>query len=274
MKYYILLNIKIIRLKNNNKMKKTSLNLSRRTFISQSSKATLALGIGSSVLGSAFLTACGGGNGEEEKVILSTGFEQNPLGYDYAALEPHIDAMTMEIHHTKHAAGYAKNLAEAAIEEGVDVSKPLEEVLMDISKYSTKMRNNAGGHYNHELYWKTMSPDGGGKPEGALADAINTSFGSYEEFVAAFESAGKTRFGSGWAWLILDKNKNLAVGSTPNQDNPLMDVSDFQGLPLMGIDVWEHAYYLNYMNDRGGYIGNWWNVIDWNAVSKRFDALK
>lgn len=254
-------------------MKKPTLNLSRRTFLSQSSKATLALGIGSSVFGSAFLAACGGGSGEEEKVMLSTGFDQNPLGYDYTALEPHIDAMTMEIHHTKHAAGYAKNLAEAAGEEGVDVSKPLEDVLMNISKYSTKMRNNAGGHYNHELFWKTMSPDGGGKPEGELAEAINASFGSFEEFVTEFENAGKTRFGSGWAWLVLDKNQKLAVGSTPNQDNPLMDVSDFQGVPLLGIDVWEHAYYLKYMNDRGGYIGNWWNVINWNVVAERFAAL-
>jgi Fe-Mn family superoxide dismutase len=144
---------------------------------------------------------------------------------------------------------------------------------MNISKYSTKMRNNAGGHYNHELFWKTMSPDGGGKPEGELAEAINASFGSFEDFVTEFENAGKTRFGSGWAWLVLDKNQKLAVGSTPNQDNPLMDVSDFQGVPLMGIDVWEHAYYLKYMNDRGGYIGNWWNVINWNAVSERFAAL-
>ncbi|MCH7413167.1 superoxide dismutase [Belliella sp. R4-6] len=254
-------------------MKKSSFNVSRRVFLSQSSKATFALGLGSSVIGSAFLSACGGGASEEEKIALSTGFDQNQLPYDYNALEPHIDAMTMEIHHTKHAAGYAKNLAEAAAEEGVDVSKPLEDVLMNISKYSTKMRNNAGGHYNHELFWKTMGPDAGGKPEGDLAAAIDAEFGSFDEFVKKFEDAGKTRFGSGWAWLVVGNDQKLAVGSTPNQDNPLMDVSDFKGTPLLGIDVWEHAYYLKYMNDRGGYIGNWWNVINWKAVSERYAAL-
>ncbi len=254
-------------------MEKKSFYVSRRTFLTHSSKATLALGIGSSMIGSAFLSACSGTAGVQDKAMLSTGFEQSPLGYDYAALEPHLDAETMEIHYSRHAAGYAKNLAEAASEEDVDVSKPLEELLMNISKYSTKMRNNGGGHYNHELYWKIMSPEGGGKPEGALAEAINSAFGSHEKFVEEFENAGKTRFGSGWAWLVMDKNNQLAVGSTPNQDNPLMDISDFQGIPLMGIDVWEHAYYLNYQNERGQYISNWWNVVDWNAVSERYNTL-
>ncbi|MCH7401503.1 superoxide dismutase [Belliella kenyensis] len=255
-------------------MKKSNIKVSRRYFISRSTRATLAIGIGSSLVGSAFLTACGGESSEENETKLSTGFEQTALAYDYAALEPHIDAMTMEIHYTKHAAAYAKNLGEAAAEEGVDVSAPLEEVMMNISKYSTKMRNNGGGHYNHELFWKTMSPDGGGKPSGDLEAAINDAFGSFDEFKSKFEEAGKTRFGSGWAWLVVDSNKKLAVGSTPNQDNPLMDVSDFQGVPLLGIDVWEHAYYLKYTSDRAGYIGNWWNVINWDAVSERYDALK
>ncbi len=255
-------------------MKNSNFKVSRRYFISRTSKATLALGIGSSVIGSAFLTACAGETVKESEVLLRTGFEQSALPYDYSALEPHIDAMTMEIHHTKHAAAYAKNLAEAAADEGVDVSAPLEEVLMNISKYSTKMRNNGGGHYNHELFWKVMSPNGGGEPTGDLADAINEAFGSFEEFATQFENAGKTRFGSGWAWLVLDANKKLAVGSTPNQDNPLMDVSDFQGIPLLGIDVWEHAYYLKYTSDRAGYIGNWWNLVNWDAVSERYNALK
>ncbi|ERM82891.1 superoxide dismutase [Rhodonellum psychrophilum GCM71 = DSM 17998] len=254
-------------------MKKTPFHVSRRSFISQSSKATLALGIGSTMVGSSFLAACGSPGEKEQKITLSTGFEQTPLGYDYTSLEPNIDAMTMEIHYTKHAAAYAKNLGEAVSEEGVDASKPLEDVLMNISKYSTKMRNNGGGHYNHELYWKIMKPNAGGKPEGVLAEAINSSFGSFEAFVEQFETAGKTRFGSGWAWLVLDKSNKLAVGSTPNQDNPLMDVSEFQGIPLMGIDVWEHAYYLNYTSDRAGYISNWWNVINWDLVSERYEAL-
>lgn len=254
-------------------MKKVSFNPSRRTFITQSTKATLAVGIGSSMVGSTFLSACGTANKEEEAVQLSTGFSQSDLGYDYAALEPHIDAMTMEIHYTKHAAGYASKLKAACEDEGVDMEKPLEEVLMNVSKYSTAMRNNGGGHYNHELYWSIMSPDGGGKPEGELAEAINSSFSSFEAFVEKFEGEATKRFGSGWAWLVLDKNKKLQVGSTPNQDNPLMEVSDLQGIPLMGIDVWEHAYYLHYQNERGKYVSNWWNVLDWAKISSRYQAI-
>lgn len=256
-------------------MKKTNYRVSRRTFLSQSGKATLVVGIGSSLVGSAFLTACAGGSesGESAKSILSTGFEQMPLGYDYTALEPHIDAMTMEIHYTKHAAAYAKNLGEAAADESVDISQPLEEVMMNISKYSMKMRNNGGGHYNHELFWKIMSPNGGGLPGGDLAEAIIGAFGSFAEFQTKFEDAAKGRFGSGWAWLVLDKNNLLQVGSTPNQDNPLMDVSEIQGIPLMGIDVWEHAYYLNYQNRRPDYVSAFWNIIDWSVVEKRYNTL-
>ncbi|WP_373495226.1 superoxide dismutase [Aquiflexum sp.] len=255
-------------------MKKTNFNVSRRTFLSHSSKATFAMGIGSSMIGSAFLTACGGGeSGEEAVSSLSTGFEQTPLGFDYMALEPHIDAMTMEIHYTKHAAGYAKNLGEASSEENVDVGKPLEEVLMNISKYSTKMRNNGGGHYNHELFWKIMTPAGQGMPSGNLAEAITGAFGSFESFKEEFETAAKTRFGSGWAWLVLDNNNLLKVGSTPNQDNPLMDISDFQGIPLLGIDVWEHAYYLHYQNRRPDYVSAFWNVVNWDEVGRRYDTL-
>jgi len=256
-------------------MKKISYQVSRRTFLQHSSKATLTLGIGSSVIGSALLSACSGNSegGEEAKALLSTGFEQTPLAYSYEALEPHIDALTMEIHYTKHAAAYANNLAEAASEEGVDVSRPLEEVMMNISKYSTKMRNNGGGHYNHELFWKTMSPNGGGLPGGDLGQAINGGFGSFEEFQKQFEDAAKGRFGSGWGWLVLDKNNLLKIGSTPNQDNPLMDISEFQGIPLLGIDVWEHAYYLNYQNRRPDYVAAFWNVVNWSEVEKRYDTL-
>ncbi|MBD8488633.1 superoxide dismutase [Echinicola sp. CAU 1574] len=256
-------------------MKKVSFNPSRRTFITQSTKATLAVGIGSSAVGSAFLTACGGTSEkeEEEVVQLSTGFSQAGLAYDYAALEPNIDAMTMEIHYTKHAAGYAKKLKAACEAEGVDMEKPLEEVLMKVSNYSTATRNNGGGHYNHELFWSIMSPEGGGKPEGELASAIDEAFGSFDAFVEKFEGAAKGRFGSGWAWLVVDENKKLQVGSTPNQDNPLMDISDFQGIPLMGIDVWEHAYYLHYQNERGKYVSNWWNVVNWSAISDRYQSI-
>ncbi len=256
-------------------MKKATFNVSRRTFIHQSSKATLAVGIGSSVLGSAFLAACNNTEAvsSEQQHLLSTGFDQTPLSYEYGALEPHIDAATMEIHYTKHAATYAKNLNEAAGEEDVDTAKPLEEVLMNISKYSTKMRNNGGGHYNHELFWKTMSPNGGGLPSGDLAEAINGAFGSFEQFREQFETAAKGRFGSGWAWLSLDKNNLLTVGSTPNQDNPLMDISDYQGIPLLGLDVWEHAYYLNYQNRRPDYITAFWEVVNWDAVSERYNTL-
>ncbi|WP_332912165.1 superoxide dismutase [Algoriphagus boritolerans] len=179
----------------------------------------------------------------------------------------------MEIHYTKHAAAYASNLADAAKEEGVDTSKPLEDVLSSISKYSVKMRNNGGGHYNHELFWSIMSPTGGGKPEGKLLTAIVASFGSYEAFVTQFENAAKTRFGSGWAWLVVDSSNKLVVSSTPNQDNPLMDVAEVKGTPILGLDVWEHAYYLNYQNRRPDYVSAFWNVVNWKAVSDRYEKL-
>lgn len=254
-------------------MKKTSLNTSRRTFIAKSAKLSLSVGLGSSLVGSTVFSSCSADKTSNSKPTITTGFSQNGLPYDYAALEPHIDAMTMEIHFTKHAAGYSNNLKEAAGEENVDTEKPLEDLLANISNYSTKMRNNAGGHYNHELFWAIMSPDGGGEPSGELAQAIASDFGGYSAFVESFENAAKSRFGSGWAWLVLDGGK-LKVGSTPNQDNPLMDLSDLKGQPLMGIDVWEHAYYLNYQNERPRYITNWWNVVNWDEIQRRYDAFK
>lgn len=247
-------------------MKSLETNVSRREFLSNTSKASIAMGL----VGTGILSACSGDAKGNAKSILATSFTQTPLAFDYAALEPHIDAMTMEIHYSKHAAGYAKNLGDAIGEEKVDSTLSLESILADISKYSTKMRNNGGGHYNHELFWKIMNPNAGGKPEGALAEAINSSFGSFESFVEQFETAAKSRFGSGWAWLVVGEDKKLAVGSTPNQDNPLMDISEFKGIPLMGLDVWEHAYYLHYQNRRPEYVSAFWNVLDWGIIAQRY----
>lgn len=249
-------------------MKNDKLSVSRRSFISNTAKASLTFGL----IGASLTELLAKGVEIPSNFPFATGFEQTPLTYPFSALAPHIDARTMEIHFTKHAAGYASNLAAAAKEENVDTSKPLENVLGSISKYSVKMRNNAGGHYNHELFWSVMSPSGGGKPEGKLMEAIVASFGSYEEFVSQFETAAKTRFGSGWAWLSVTSDKKLVVSSTPNQDNPLMDVADKKGTPILGLDVWEHAYYLNYQNRRPDYVAAFWNVVDWKAVSERLAA--
>ena len=188
-------------------------------------------------------------------------------------LEPSIDAQTMEIHYTKHASAYSKNLKEAATAEKVDTSKPLEDVLGRISKYSVKMRNNGGGHYNHELFWKCMTANGNGQPTGKLAAAINKDFGSVDELKKQLSDAAKARFGSGWAWLVYTKDKKMVVSSTPNQDNPLMDIAEVKGFPLFGLDVWEHAYYLKYQNRRADYIDNFWKVINWNYISERFNSI-
>jgi Fe-Mn family superoxide dismutase len=195
-------------------------------------------------------------------------FELVKLGYDYAALEPHIDARTMEIHHTKHHGGYTSKLNGAV--EGTELEgKTIEEILSSVSGHSAAVRNNGGGYYNHNLYWDVIAPGGATAPEGELLDAINDSFGSVKNFQEAFVQAAVTRFGSGWAWLVLQKNK-LAVSSTPNQDNPLMDVAEVQGTPILGIDVWEHAYYLNYQNRRPDYVNAFWNLINWDEVARRF----
>ncbi|HEX2532245.1 MAG TPA: superoxide dismutase [Chitinophagaceae bacterium] len=241
--------------------------LARRDFLVQSGKAGLGL-----CFGSALLTACG----TAAKVPAGkfpTPFQQQPLPYAYNALNEAIDAQTMELHYSKHAAGYATNLQDAAKAENVNTSAPLEEVLARVSKYSTKLRNNGGGHYNHELFWKCMAPNGGGTPSGTLASALTASFGSFDAFKTQFTDAGKNRFGSGWAWLFIDRDKKLRIGSTPNQDNPLMDVSEVKGYPLLGLDVWEHAYYLRYQNKRPDYIQNWWKVVNWKYVQDRYDAF-
>lgn len=199
-------------------------------------------------------------------------FELPKLPYDFNALEPHIDARTMEIHHGKHHNAYVTNLNNAIA--GTDMeSKSLEE-LMKIAGSNTAVRNNGGGHYNHTLFWNIMSPNGGGQPTGELAAAIDAKFGSFDAFKEEFSKAAATRFGSGWAWLVVDANKQLAVSSTPNQDNPIMDVAEVKGTPILGIDVWEHAYYLHYQNRRPDYVGAFWNVINWDEVSKRYAAAK
>jgi Fe-Mn family superoxide dismutase len=196
-------------------------------------------------------------------------FELPKLPYDFNALEPHIDARTMEIHHGKHHQAYVTNL-NAAI-QGTDAEgKSILELMSSISKYAPAVRNNGGGHFNHTLFWNIMGPNGGGEPTGNLKTAIDTTFGSFAAFKEEFAKAGATRFGSGWAWLVV-QDKKLVVCSTPNQDNPLMDVADVKGTPILGLDVWEHAYYLNYQNRRPDYIGAFWNVINWNAVSEMFD---
>lgn len=240
---------------------------SRRQFILDTVKLSTGIYIGSSVLSSCATIV----KAPPSKV--HTGFTQQPLPYSYNALAEAIDAQTMEIHYSKHAAAYASNLNEAAKAEGVDTSRPLEDVLRRISKYSAKMRNNGGGHYNHELYWKCMSPNNEAFPSGRLATDINSSFGSFEAFKTQFTDAGKNRFGSGWAWLLVDSDKKLRISSTPNQDNPLMDVAEIKGIPVLGLDVWEHAYYLRYQNKRPDYIANWWKVINWKFVQDRYQSL-
>jgi Fe-Mn family superoxide dismutase len=195
-------------------------------------------------------------------------FELPKLGYDYAALEPHIDARTMEIHHSKHHAGYTNNL-NAAI-EGTDMEgKSIEELMATVSGLPLAVRNNGGGFYNHRLFWEVIGPNGGGEPSGQLLDAINRDFGSFSALKELFNKAAATRFGSGWAWLI-EQDGKLLVASTPNQDNPLMDLAEVKGNPILGIDVWEHAYYLKYQNRRPEYIDAFWNVVNWDAVAARF----
>ncbi len=250
------------------------LRFNRRNFLTTSAKGTVAAGIAASSLG-AFLQSCSSTKGIMTMPAgMQTGFAQSPLPYSYSALENIIDAQTMEIHYSKHAAGYSKNLTEAAAAEGVAAGTSVETILANIGKYSTKMRNNAGGHYNHEMFWKCMRPKtANNKPTGSLLTAIENKFSSFDAFTKQFSDAAATRFGSGWAWLYVAKDKSLMVGSTPNQDNPLMPGSDVKGFPLLGIDVWEHAYYLKYQNKRADYIRNWWDLVNWQYVQQRFDAI-
>lgn len=194
------------------------------------------------------------------------------LPYAYDALEPNIDILTMQIHHDKHHQGYVDNLNKA-IAGTANEGKTLEELVAAAGTISPAVRNNGGGHWNHSFFWETMAPKAGGAPSGALATAIDAAFGSFDAFKEKFAAAGMTRFGSGWAWLIV-KDGKLEVSSTPNQDNPLMDVAEVKGTPVLGCDVWEHAYYLKYQNKRGDYLAAFWNVVEWTKVTSRFEAAK
>ena len=200
-------------------------------------------------------------------------FHLTPLPYAYDALEPYIDSLTMVIHHTKHLLAYVNNLNTYV--KGTEAEKmTLEEIMANTKKFDIKVRNNAGGVYNHDLYFANLSPKGGGQPTGELETAINEAFNNFENMKTQLNNAGLSRFGSGWAWLYVTKDHKLAICSTPNQDNPLMDIAEFQGTPILAIDVWEHAYYLKYQNKRVDYMNAIWNVIDWEEVSKRFAAAK
>jgi Fe-Mn family superoxide dismutase len=199
-------------------------------------------------------------------------FELPDLPYSTDALEPFIDQQTMEIHHGKHHAAYVSNLNKAIEEENIQEAS-LEEILKNISHYKSATRNNAGGHYNHLLFWNILSRKAEHVPSGALSDAISEYFGSFENFKTEFERAALNRFGSGWAWLIMQKDK-LSITSTANQDNPLMDVETRRGIPILGLDVWEHAYYLKYQNRRAEYVGAFWKILNWEEVEKRFEKAK
>lgn len=197
-------------------------------------------------------------------------FTLAPLPYAHDALEPHIDTLTMQIHHGKHHQAYVDNLNKA-IAGTEHENKSLEELVASAGKISAAVRNNGGGHWNHGFFWESLAPGAGGAPSGKLAEAIDAAFGSFDAFKEKFANAGMTRFGSGWAWLIV-KDGKLEVVSTPNQDNPLMDVAEVKGQPILGVDVWEHAYYLKYQNRRAEYLGAFWNLVDWKKVAARFEA--
>lgn len=242
---------------------------SRRDFIKKSFNAAVVTGIGSSIMASPALGSC-----SRTSSVTAFQFQQIPLPYNYAALEPYIDAQTMEIHYTKHHTAYLKNVNEAILAEKITAENE-QDIFKNMAKHSAKIRNNAGGVYNHNFFWLSMKPGESSSPSGKILEALNSSFGDFEKFKQEFTQAAMTRFGSGWAWLIRENGK-LKVTSTPNQDNPLMDlpagqgtVSDGKGTPLLALDVWEHAYYLKYQNKRNEYISNWWNVVNWDEVSKR-----
>jgi len=199
-------------------------------------------------------------------------FTLPPLPYAHDALEPYIDTLTMQIHHGKHHQAYVDNLNKA-ITGTEHENKTLEQLVANAGKISPAVRNNGGGHWNHSFFWESLDEKAGGPPAGKLAEAIHAAFGTFEVFKEKFANAGMTRFGSGWAWLIV-KDGKLEISSTPNQDNPLMDVAEIKGTPILGVDVWEHAYYLKYQNRRAEYLGAFWNVVDWKKVAERYDAIK
>jgi Fe-Mn family superoxide dismutase len=245
-------------------------NNGRRKFIKTGISGAIVAGAGFSGITN-ILSGCASSK-KIKSGNIKTGFEQQPLPYKYDALENVIDALTMEIHYSKHAAAYCKNMKEAAMAENVNMNESLEVLLSGISKYSTKLRNNAGGHFNHEMFWQCMRPKtSDNKPEGNLLKSIEEQFGSFSQFKSQFTDAAKSRFGSGWAWLYKNKEGKLKIGSTANQDNPLMDLPsvEHKGFPILCIDIWEHAYYLKYQNKRADYIENWWNIVNWDYVQSR-----
>jgi Fe-Mn family superoxide dismutase len=233
--------------------------LHRREFL----KAT-----GLTVAGAAIL----GGNTSLFAQDVAPPFTLPELPYAFNALEPHIDAMTMEIHHGKHHKGYVDNLNKAILEKKIE-ERSLEKILSKVSSYPTAVRNNGGGHYNHSLFWKLLKPGGAGKPDGTLWDAMESIYGTLENFQEKFNAVAAARFGSGWTWLVVNNGK-LEIGSTPNQDNPLMDVSELKGIPVLALDVWEHAYYLKYQNKRADYVKAWWNLVNWSEAEKNFIAAR
>ncbi len=225
-------------------------------------------------LGGIFATSLLGKTGYANSILKQDElfeFKLPELPYKYDALEPYIDARTMEIHHSKHHAGYTAKFNAAVKEAGI-TTKNARNILSEVSKYPLSVRNNGGGFVNHRLFWKVLSPNGGGIPKGNLLDAINRDFSSFENFKNIFSSAAKTLFGSGWAWLILSDGK-LKVTTTSNQDSPIMDIAEVKGRPLLLIDVWEHAYYLKYTNRRAEYINAFWNVVNWEFISQKYDKI-
>jgi len=236
--------------------------ISRRDFVSGTLKATALTAVGSSMILDSKT-----GFAKDRLSLSAYQFAQIPLPYAYGALEPSIDAMTMEIHYTKHHAAYVKNVNDAIAAENIAYVTE-KEFFANASKLSAKARNNSGGVWNHNFFWQVMKPNGGGAPSGSVAEAINGAFGSFEKFKEQFTQAAMTRFGSGWAWVVSEGGK-LKIGSTPNQDNPMMDTADLKGVPVLALDVWEHAYYLKYQNKRNEYVANWWKVVNWDDVAKR-----
>lgn len=235
-------------------------NISRRKFFVDSLKVTAIAAVGSSAIIGSKEALAGNRPGAFQ-------FAQIPLPYPYASLEPSIDAMTMEIHYSKHHAAYVKNVNDAIAADSIAYTTE-QEFFANASKLSAKARNNSGGVWNHNFFWQVMKPGGGGAPAGKVADALNAAFGSFDKLKEDFTKAAMGRFGSGWAWVVSDGGK-LKIGSTANQDNPMMDSSELKGTPILAIDVWEHAYYLKYQNKRNEYVANWWNVVNWEEVGKR-----
>jgi superoxide dismutase, Fe-Mn family len=227
---------------------------------------------GLTVAGTVLMAKSGSLFAQQESAVLPSPFVLPSLPYKFDALEPHIDALTMEIHHDRHHKAYVDNLNKAVTENKIE-ERSLENLLSKVSTYPTAVRNNAGGHYNHSLFWNLMKPNGGGLPKGNLADALESIFGEFENFKTKFNDAATGRFGSGWAWLTYEKGR-IVIGSTPNQDNPLMDVSEIKGTPILALDVWEHAYYLHYQNKRKDYINAWWNLVNWDEAEKYYNEAR